>query len=118
MWRIEFAADVAQDFALIFDHLVAAYVDFGDPRDVAQDRAAARIRAIQSDAEKLAELPFQGTLRHDILPDVRFVRRNNAVFWFRPEAETRIVRVLAVFFGAQDHIRHMMVRILDRKASR
>ncbi|MDX8350404.1 type II toxin-antitoxin system RelE/ParE family toxin [Cognatiyoonia sp. IB215446] len=116
MWRIEFAADVGHDFALIFDHLLAAYVDFGDPGDVALDRAAVRIRAIQADAEKLAELPFQGTLLHDIVPDVRFVRRNNAVFWFRPDAETEVVRILAVFFGAQDHIRHMMVRILDRKA--
>ncbi|MEL6682067.1 MAG: type II toxin-antitoxin system ParD family antitoxin [Pseudomonadota bacterium] len=69
-------------------------------------------------AERTAELPFQVTLHPDILPDVRFVRRNNAVFWFRPEADAQIVRVLALFFGAQDHIRHMMARMLDRKVPR
>ena len=118
MWRIEFAADVAHDFALIFDHLIAAYVDFGAPRDVALERAAVLISAIQAAADKLAEFHLQGTLRPDILPDVRFVRLNNAVFWFRPEADAQIVRVLAMFFGAQDHIRHMMVHMLDRKVPR
>ena len=33
--------------------------------------------------------------------------------WFVLDEGQKIVRVLAVFFGAQDHIRHMLVRLLD-----
>ena len=38
---------------------------------------------------------------------------DKAVFWFVLDEGQKIVRVLAVFFGAQDHIRHMLVRLLD-----
>ena len=112
VWRVEFAAAAEQDFALILDHLVASYEDFGDPVDLAFDRAAARVMAIQDDAEGLAMQPYQGTLRDDILEGVRFVRRDKAVVWFRPDEDSQTLRVLAVFFGAQDHINHMMRRIL------
>lgn len=114
MWQIEFAAEAERDFALIFEHLVASYEDFGDPTDIAFDRAAARIASIQDDALRLARQPFQGTLRSDILETVRFVRLNRAVFWFQPDENNKRVRVLAVFFGAQDHINHMLLRLLSK----
>ncbi len=76
-------------------------------------RAAARIRGIRTSADKLALTPKQGVLRPDILDGLRFVRLEKAVFWFVPDDGQEIVRVLAVFFGAQDHIRHMLVRLLD-----
>lgn len=114
VWRVEFAAVAEQDFGLIFDHPVDAYVGFGDPADVAFDRASARIAAIQDDAENLGMQPYQGTLRDDLLVGVRFVRINKALFWFHPDAGTQVVRILAVFFGAQDHINHMMLRLLAR----
>ena len=72
-----------------------------------------RIRGIRISANKLALAPKQGTLRPDILESLRFVRLDKAVFWFVLDEGQKIVRVLAVFFGAQDHIRHMLVRLLD-----
>ena len=41
-----------------------------------------------------------------LLSDGRFYR-------FDIDDERETVRVLAVFFGGEDHIRHMLVRLLD-----
>ncbi len=113
MWSLEFSADADRDFELIFDHFVASYLEFGEDTDVALPRAAARIRSIRTSADKLALAPRQGASRPDILDGLRFVRLEKAVFWFVVDDGQEIVRVLAVFFGAQDHIRHMLVRLLD-----
>jgi len=113
VWTVEFAAAAEQDFELIFDHLLQTYQDFGDDLDVAFDRARQRILSIQSSAHDLARGPFQGTQRPDILDGLRFVRINKAVFWFVVNEERKIVQVLAVFFGGQDHIQHMLMRMLS-----
>ena len=113
MWSLEFSADAERDFELIFDHLVKSYLEFSEDNDVAFERAVERIRGIRISANKLALAPKQGTLRPDILESLRFVRLDKAVFWFVLDEGQKIVRVLAVFFGAQDHIRHMLVRLLD-----
>ena len=104
MWSLEFSADAERDFELIFDHLVKSYLEFGEDSDVAFERAVERIRGIRISANKLALAPKQGTLRPDILESLRFVRLDKAVFWFVLDEGQKIVRVLAVFFGAQDHI--------------
>lgn len=111
MWSLEFAADAERDFELIFDHLVESYLEFGEDSDVAFERAVERIRGIQVSANKLALAPKQGTLRPDILEGLRFVRLEKTVFWFVLDEDQKTVRVLAVFFGAQDHIRHMLTRL-------
>ena len=117
MWKVEFAQDATRDFELIFDHLVAAYQDFGEDPDAALERAALRIRAIQGLAVEIGKAPYQGTLREDLLKGLRFVRRDKAVFWFVPDPDLRVVRVLAVFFGAQNHMTHMLTRLLGTVSS-
>lgn len=112
MWTVEFAAAAERDFELIFDHLCEAYQDFGDEFETAFDRAAQRILVIQNSALDLANIPCQGTLRPDILNGARFVRRDRAVFWFVANEDRKTVQVLAVFYGGQDHIRHMLTRLL------
>ncbi len=113
MWTVEFAAAAERDFELIFDHLIRSYQEFGDDFGTAFERGERRIRNIQSTAKNLAKVPFQGTLRPDILPDLRFVRHDKAVFWFVAQEEQQIVQILAVFFGSQDHIRNMLARLLS-----
>ena len=76
---VEFAFATERDFGLVFDHLLQSYQDLGDDFDVAIDRAEQRILAIQSSAQDLAKNPYQGTLRPDILDELRFVRQNKAV---------------------------------------
>lgn len=112
MWSVEYAAAAERDFELIFDHLFASYVALGEEPRVALERAADRVTGIRGAIDRLAGTPFIGTSRPDIRPGLRFLRRDGAAVWFIPDAERGIVAVLAVFFGGQDHIRHMLVRVL------
>lgn len=111
-FAIEFSVESERDFELIFDYLFAAYRRFGDDSNDAFERAAGRILAIRKQAQSLAVFPIRGVPRPDILPGVRYVTVDRATYWFLVDERTRRVRILAVFFGPQDHVRHMLVRLL------
>ncbi len=112
MWTAEFSVEAIRDFEMIFDHLRQAYLDFGDAADVSFNRAIDRVNAIQASALALSKAPHQGTVRDDIIPGLRFVRKEKAVFWFLLDEGRQVVQILAVFYGGQDHIRHMLTRLL------
>ncbi len=112
MWNVEFSADAEHDFELIFDHLIDSYMEFGEEIEEAFEHAVERLRGIRGSTQKLGISPQQGTLRDDIILGIRFVRLDKAVFWFHLDEQRQVVRALAVFFGAQDHIRHMLTRAL------
>lgn len=111
-WRIEFAVDAERDFVLIFDHLLSAYESFGEPPSDAFDKAAERLDRIRRAAEGIGRMPYRGTLHDDMAPGLRHVTIDRAIFWFDLDEAERVVRILAVFFGGQDHIRHMLRRLL------
>lgn len=113
---VVFAAEAADDLALIEEHLIRAYREFGESKSEALQRAELRIAAIITAAERLTTAPYRGESRDDLLPGLRHLTLDNAVYWFVPDADTRQIRVLAVFFGAQDHQRHMLVRLLQKAA--
>ncbi len=113
-FAVEFSAAAEHDLELIFDHLVESYLGFGEGAEGAVDHAAQRVMAIRNTADRLARLPFCGTLRDDILPGVRFLAVDRAIYWFDVDEAARRVRVLAVFFGGQHHVRRMLLRLLDR----
>ena len=117
-FAIEFSADAERDFGLIFDHLFESYLDFGESTEEALDHAARRVRDIAKAADRLASFPLRGTARDDILPGIRFIAIARAIYWFDVDQTARKVRILAVFFGGQDHVRHMLVRLLARNESR
>ena len=111
-YRVERALGVDRDLDLIFDHLAGAYVDFGETRLEALTHAAVRIERIQGQMGALARQPHQGTLRPDLGAQVRSVTKTRAVFYFEIDEVRAVVRILAVFFGGQDHIRQMLTRLL------
>ncbi|OHV79449.1 type II toxin-antitoxin system RelE/ParE family toxin [Rhizobium sp. LCM 4573] len=100
------------DLSLILGHLVVSYVTLGDPPAHAFERAAERIRAIEADMETLARTPHEGALWPQIAPGLRHVTKNRTIFYFDVDDPNRIVRVLAIFFGGQDHQRHMLKRLI------
>jgi toxin ParE1/3/4 len=108
------ALDADRDLAAIFDFLIDSYEAFGDDADTAFDRAADRVRGIEKAMADLGAPPHQGTLRPDHLPGLRTITKNGAVFYFDIDDKRRLVRILAVFFGGQDHRRHMLKRLLAR----
>ena len=112
-FRLEFSVEAERDFGLIFDHLLRSYRDFGESPESALDHAAARVLEIRADAERILAAPHRGERHDDILPGVRHLAIGRAIYWFDVDEANETVRVLAVFFGGQDHVRHMMARLLE-----
>lgn len=112
-YKVTFSADAERDFELIFEFLLERYIDFGEAAASAIDRAEERVQAIRADIEGLAKAPHRGSLHENILPNLRHVTLGRAVVWFDIVEEKSDVRVLAVFFGGQDHFRHMLARLLE-----
>lgn len=112
-WRVVFAADAVNDLLLIENHLTQAYQDFGEPLQVAVRHAVARVEAIIANADRLALAPYRGEDHGDLLAGLRHLSLDQAIYWFQLCPELQEVRVLAVFFGGQDHQRHMLVRLLQ-----
>ena len=112
-FRLEFAADAERDFGLIFDHLLRSYLDFGESLESALDHAEARIIEIRAAAERILTAPYRGERHDDILPGLWHLAIGRAIYWFDICESRKTVRVLAVFFGGQDHVRHMMARLLQ-----
>ena len=111
-YRIEFAEASERDLELIFDHLFESYLGFGESTVHALDHAAERIRDIRAAADSLTLFPERGTARADILPGLRFMVMQRAIFWYDVDDEAQTVQVLGIFFGGQDHIRRMLIRLL------
>jgi plasmid stabilization system protein ParE len=110
-YKVERALDTDRDLEAIFDFLVQSYLDFGEGRPDAIERAAQRIEQIESLMESLGAAPHQGTLRPDLSPGLRQITKQRAVFYFEVDEPKRTVRVLAIFFGGQDHRRAMLRRL-------
>lgn len=116
MFSLEFPADAERDFSLIFDHLFQSYSSFGERPESALDHAAERILSIRANADRILTAPHRGECHDDILPGLRHLALDNALYWFEIHEEQKTVRVLAVFLGGQDHVRHMLIRLLKEES--
>jgi toxin ParE1/3/4 len=113
-YTVEFAAEVERDFELIFDFLEESYGSFGERPKDALAHAARRVEAIRATAVGLGKTPHRGTRHPEIMPNIRHVTMDQAIYWFLVDEDAMTVRILAIFFGGQDHIRRMLVRLLHR----
>lgn len=113
-FAVEFSAGSERDFELIFDHLFENYTGFGENPDEALKRAAHRIMGTRRAAGRLATFPVRGTARDDVLPGVRYLTIDRAMYWFDVDEAAQKIRILAIFFGGQDHVRRMLVRLLRK----
>jgi len=111
-YRVERAEDTDRDLELIFDFLFESFLAFGEDAESALERASRRVLAIEDAMAALGKVPHQGTLRPEFGEGLRNVTKERAVFYFEVDNEVRVVRVLAVFYGAQDHQRKMLLRLL------
>ncbi len=53
----------------------------------------------------------RGESHDELLPGLRHFTFGRAVYWFRIRSEQREIQVRAMFFGGQDHHRHMLARL-------
>lgn len=110
---LEISVEAEHDFGLIFDHLLESYLGFGESVESAIKHAEARVMEIRATGDRILTAPYRGIRHDDILPGLRHLTINRAIYWFDVEEEHESVRLLAVFFGRQDHVRHMMARLLE-----
>lgn len=113
-YAVEFAAEAERDFELIFDFLEGIYRSFGESAEDALAHAAKRVEAIRATAVGLGSAPYRGTRHQEIMPGLRHVTIDQAIYWFVVDENALTVRVLAVFFGGQDHVRRMLARLLQQ----
>jgi toxin ParE1/3/4 len=111
-YRLERSPQIGRDLRDILWFVMRSNVQFGEPFERAKLSAAARIERIEAEMEKLASVPHQGTLHPLLTPGLRSVTKDRAIFYFLVDDEAQVVRVLAVFFGGQDHQRLMLRRLL------
>lgn len=111
VFEVKLSEEGEADLNQIFDYLVDAHMKLGEPLEDAFEQASQRIRRIRSDIFGLATAPYQGTLRPEIAQGLRHVTKNRAIIYFDVHETTRIIQVIAVFFGGQDHLRHMLKRL-------
>lgn len=110
-YRLQREAHVTRDLERIYNFLFDSYVSFGDQPDDADRAAHERVMQIENAMETLVAVPHQGVLRSEMMPGLRSVTKDRAVFYFTVDENARVVRVLAVFFGGQDHHRLMLMRL-------
>jgi toxin ParE1/3/4 len=113
VFAVRRSAEAGRDLSLIFDHLCDSYIALGEDAAGAFDRAANRIRAIDAAMERLGRTPFQGTLCEDLMPGLRQVTKDSAIYYFLTDEARESIEVLAVFFGGQDHQRRMLRRLIE-----
>jgi toxin ParE1/3/4 len=113
-YAVEFAAELGRDFELIFDFLEKSYRGFGESSEDAMAHAAKRVEAIRAAAVGLGKTPHRGTRHPEMMPNLRHVTIDQAIYWYLVDEDTMTVRILAIFFGGQDHIRRMLARLLRR----
>lgn len=113
-YAVEFAAEVERDFELIFDFLEESYRSFGESSEDAIVHAANRVEAIRATAAKLGNMPYRGTRHPEMMPNLRHLTIDQAIYWFLVDEHALTVRILAIFFGGQDHVRRMLARLLQQ----
>ncbi|MEE9330459.1 MAG: type II toxin-antitoxin system RelE/ParE family toxin [Parvularculaceae bacterium] len=111
-YKVVFSADADLDFELIFDFLFESYLGFDQNVETALEQATKKTQSIRRAADKLAKHPYRGTVHDDILKGLRHITIERAIYWFDILEDERLVRILAIFYGGQDHHTKMLTRLL------
>ena len=113
VYKVVRAEEIDTDLELIFDFLVESAEQFGEDPETAFLRAETRVTEIERSLEELIKVPHQGTRRPHLGEGVRNVTKDRAIIYFDVDDEAEILRVLAVFFGGQEHNARILLRLLS-----
>lgn len=110
-YRLERSPQANSDVRSVLRFLIQSQMRFGASFAEAKERAGAKLREIREAMNHLAVVPHQGTLLPHLMPGLRNVTKDRAIFYFTVDDDAQLVRVLAVFFGGQEHQRAMLKRL-------
>lgn len=105
------ARDCERDLALILDQLVEGYRALGDTTAEAVARAGARVRAIEAAMAGLGRTVFLARPRNDVLPGLRQIVTERAVFAFVVDEDRGELRVLSVLLAGPDLRGQLLARL-------
>lgn len=71
-----------------------------------------RLEKIAASARALTRAPYQGSRCPELGPRIRRVTKDRAVFYFDLIEDRQIIRLLAIFWGGQDHDARILARLL------
>ncbi len=117
VYEIRFSDQAIKDLDQIADHLAASFLGFGDTVGDAYDKAAKRVLKLTRQMVTLENHPYRGTVASALRSGLRYLSIERAVVYFEVEESAETIHVLSVFFGGQDHQRHMIERLIGRKSS-
>jgi len=112
-WTFEVSEAAERDLDLIFHHLAGSFGDFGMDRPAAAEQALGRVLSIRDNIDRLGVEPRRGEAHSDLLPGLRHLTIDKAVYWFVVDEVRKSIQVLAIFYGGQEHRRHMLRRLLQ-----
>lgn len=115
MWKIEVSEAAEGDLELLFYHLADSYVEFGSNRSEAAAQARTRVQIVFEMTERIASDPMRGERHDDWIPGLRHLTLEKGVYWYLVDEATQRIRILAVFYGGQDHQRRMLLRLLQSR---
>ncbi len=113
-FKIIFSEDAELDFELIFDFLNESYLSFDEDIETSLNQAGIKTQSIRKATNKLATHPFRVTLHDDGTQKLRHITIGRALYWFDILEDERLVRILAVFYGGQDHYTKILTRLLSK----
>ena len=93
LWTIEFAAGAERDLELLFHYLADSYLNLGSSRAEAAEQALRRVLNIRDTAERIATEPHRGAAHDDLLPGLRHLALDKAIYWFLIDEAAGRVRV-------------------------
>ena len=107
--RTEFSPASREDLRAIGRHLRLSYRQFGQSPEEARSASNDRLRRIRRSADRIATAPHRGERHDHLVPGLRHLTLDDAVFYF--VATDEAVRIVAIFWSGQDHHRIIADRI-------
>lgn len=108
-YTVSFSTGAKADLDRIAKHLFDSYRSFGASPQEAFDKSDTRIFEIMDFVNGLEHTPHRGTTHDEIRADLRVVSDGRrAQVAFRIDESTQTVRVLRLFYGAEDYLDKLM----------
>ena len=111
-YKIEFSDQAEDDLFEIVDYLTESYRGFGENVTEALARAGRRQEQIREQAQRIATAPHRGERSLEYAPQLRHLTLNRMIYWFEVDEASETIRIIAVIFGAKDHLPAMQQRLL------